>query len=153
MEYIQTLRQHLGHAPILMVGATVFVLDEQDRLLMLMRTDNQMWGVPGGGIELGEKVEEAARRETREETGFEIGEMSLFGVFSGPELYYKYPNGDETHNISIVYLTRDLRGEMDINLEEHSEYQYFPINALPENISPPLMLSIRMLVSAIADSK
>ncbi len=69
MDYIQTLRQHLGHAPILMVGATVFALDEQDRLLMLMRTDNKMWGVPGGSVELGESVEEAARRETREETG------------------------------------------------------------------------------------
>ncbi len=146
MDYIQTLRQHLGSAPILMVGATVFALDEQNRLLMLMRTDNKMWGVPGGAVELGEKVEDAARREIREETGFEIDEMSLFGVFSGDELYYKYPNGDETHNISIVYLTRDLRGEMKINPEEHSGYEYFPLNALPENISPPLMPSIRQLV-------
>ena len=148
MEYIQSLRQHLGHAPILMVGATVFALDEQNRLLMLMRTDNLMWGVPGGGIELGETVEEAARRETREETGFEIGEMTLFGIFSGEELYYKYPNGDEVHNISIVYLTRDLRGEMDINPEEHSGYQYFPLDALPENISPPLMPAIRKLIES-----
>ncbi len=146
MDYIQTLRQHLGQAPIQMVGATVFALDEQDCLLMLMRTDNKMWGVPGGAIELGEKVEEAARRETREETGLEIGEMSLFGVFSGDELYYKYPNGDETHNISVVYLTRDLRGKIDINLKEHSSHQYFPLNALPQNISPPLMPAIRYLV-------
>ena len=148
MEYIQTLRQYLGHAPILMVGATVFALDEEDRLLMLMRTDNLMWGVPGGGIELGERVEEAARRETREETGFEIGEMTLFGVFSGAELYYKYPNGDEVHNVSIVYLTRDLRGEMNIDLEEHSGHQYFPLDALPENISPPLMPAIRQLIES-----
>lgn len=148
MEYIQSLRQHLGHAPILMVGATVFALDEQDRLLMLMRTDNQMWGVPGGGIELDEKVEEAARRETGEETGLEIGEMTLFGVFSGPELYYKYPNGDEVHNISIVYLTRDLRGEINIDPKEHSGYQYFPLDALPENISPPLMPAIRKLIKS-----
>ena len=146
MDYIQTLRQHIGHAPILMVGATVLALDEQDRLLMLMRTDNKMWGVLGGGIELGEKVEEAARRETAEETGFEIGEMTLFGVFSGEELYYKYPNGDEVHNISIIYLTRELRGEMDIDPEEHSGYQYFPLDALPENISQPLMPAIRKLI-------
>ncbi|MBT3322248.1 MAG: NUDIX domain-containing protein [Anaerolineae bacterium] len=148
MEYIQTLRQHLGHAPILLVGATVFALNEQNRLLMLMRTDNLMWGVPGGGIELGEKVEEAARRETQEETGFEVGEMTLFGVFSGEGMYYKYPNGDEVHNISIVYLTRDLRGKMNINPEEHSGYQYFPLDALPENISPPLMPAIRQLIDS-----
>lgn len=146
MDYIQTLRQHLGHAPILMVGATIFALDEDNRLLMLMRTDNKMWGVPGGSIELGETVEEAARRETREEAGVEIGEMTLFGVFSGEELYYKYPNGDEVHNITIVYLTRELIGKLDIDQSEHSSYQYFSLDALPENISPPLMPAIRQLV-------
>lgn len=147
MDYIQSLRQHVGHSPILLVGAAVFALDAQDRLLMLMRTDNKMWGIPGGSVELGEKVEDAARRETREEVGAEVGEMALFGVFSGEELYYKYPNGDEVHNVSIVYLTRDLRGEMKIDPEEHSEYQYFPLDALPENISPPLLPMIRALVT------
>ena len=72
--------------------------------------------------------------------------MTLFGVFSGPEMYYKYPNGDETYNISIVFLTHDLRGTMDINPEEHSGFQYFPLDALPENISPPLMPAIRKLM-------
>ena len=147
MDYIQALRQHIGHAPILLVGAAVFVLDDQDRLLMLMRTDNKMWGIPGGAVELGEKVEDAARRETREEVGVEIGKMSLFGVFSGEGLYYKYPNGDEVHNISIVYLTRDVLGEIEIEPEEHSEYRYFHLNALPDNISPPLLPAIESLVS------
>lgn len=147
MDYIQTLRQHIGHAPILLVGAAVFVLDDQDRLLMLMRTDNEMWGIPGGALELGEKVEDVARRETREEAGIEIGEMALFGVFSGEELYYKYPNGDEVHNVTILYLTRDVLGEIKIDLEEHSEHQYFPLDALPENISPPLLPAIKSLVS------
>ena len=147
MDYIQTLRQHLGHAPILLVGAAVFVLDDQDRFLLLMRTDNKMWGIPGGAVELGEKVEDAARRETREEAGVEIGEMTLFGVFSGEELYYKYPNGDEVHNVTIIYLTRDLIGEIKIDLEEHSGYQYFPLDALPENISPPLLPAIQSLVT------
>ncbi len=143
MDYIQTLRQHLGHAPILLVGAAVFALDDQNRLLMLMRTDNKMRGVPDGAVELGEKVEEAARRETREEIGLEIGEISLFGVFSGEELYYQYPNGDEVHNVSIIYLTHDLHGEMQIDSKEHSGYQYFPLDALPENISPPLFPVVR----------
>ncbi len=132
-----------------MVGATVFALDERERLLLLMRTDNRMWGVPGGALELGETVEEAAHRETREETCLEIGGMTLFGVFSGSELHYKYPNGDETYNVSIVYLTHDLRGTLELDPAEHSGYRYFPLNALPENISPPLMPAIRQLVSTV----
>ena len=95
MDYIFNLRKYIGHQPILMVGATVFALDPQKRLLLLKRTENLCWGVPGGAVELGERVEDAARRETREKTEMEIGEMSLFGVFSGSEMYYKYPNGDE----------------------------------------------------------
>ena len=95
MDYILQLRQYIGHRPILMVGAAVLILDERNRLLLMKRCDIRRWGIPGGAMELGEIVENAARREALEETGLEIGEMSLFGVFSGPELYYKYPSGDE----------------------------------------------------------
>ncbi len=138
MEYIQELRQLIGHRPILMLGATTLVLDEENRLLMMRRTDSGYWGTPGGAVELGEIIEEAAKRETREETNIEITAMLLFGVFSGPDLYYKYPNGDEVYNVSIVYLTRDWRGEIRLN-DEHSEWKWFAPDNLPEDVSPPIM--------------
>jgi ADP-ribose pyrophosphatase YjhB (NUDIX family) len=137
MDYIPQLRQYIGHRPILLVGAAVLVLDEQDRLLMMKRSDNGCWGLPGGGTEPGEVLEEAARRETLEETNLEIREMSLFGVFSGPELYYKYPNGDEVYNVSIVYMSRDWRGEVKLN-PEHSEWKWFAAREIPDDISPPI---------------
>ena len=137
MDYILQLRQYLGHRPILMVGAAILILDEQNRLLMMKRSDIGCWGLPGGSMELGELVEAAAKRETFEETGLEIGEMSLFGGFSGPELYYKYPNGDEVHNVSIIYSTRDWRGEVRLNAE-HTEWCWFTTNEIPEDISPPI---------------
>ena len=137
MDYILQLRQYIGHRPILMVGAAILVLDEQNRLLMVKRSDNGCWGLPGGSTEPGEAVEEAARRETWEETKLKIGEMSLFGVFSGPELYYKYPNGDEVYNVTIMYLSRDCHGEVELN-DEHTEWRWFPADEIPEDISPPL---------------
>ena len=137
MDYILQLRQYIGHRPVLMVGAAIFVLDEQDRLLLMKRSDNGSWGLPGGGTEPGEVVEEAAKRETFEETNLEIGEMSLFGVFSGPELYYKYPNGDEVYNVTIMYLSRDWRGEIRLN-HEHSEWKWFAASDIPEDVSPPI---------------
>jgi 8-oxo-dGTP pyrophosphatase MutT (NUDIX family) len=140
MDYILQLRQYIGHRPILMVGAAILVVDEQDRLLLMKRSDSGRWGPPGGSTEPGERVEEAAKRETLEETGLEIGEMTLFGVFSGPELYYKYPNGDEVYNVTIVYLSRDWRGEVQIN-HEHTEYRWFAVDDIPalEQISPPIV--------------
>src|SRR5919109_445679 len=115
MDYILQLRQYIGHRPVLLVGAAVLVLDEQNRLLMMKRSDIGCWGIPGGAMEPGEVAENAARRETFEETNLEVEEMSLFGVFSGPELYYKYPNGDEVYNVSIVYLSHDWRGRIQLN--------------------------------------
>jgi 8-oxo-dGTP pyrophosphatase MutT (NUDIX family) len=137
MDYILQLRQYIGHSPILMVGAAVLVLNEQDRLLMMKRSDIGRWGIPGGAMELGEFVENAARREALEETGLEIGEMALFGVFSGPELYYKYPSGDEVYNVSIVYMSHDWRGEIKLN-REHTEWKWFSACEIPENVSPPI---------------
>jgi 8-oxo-dGTP pyrophosphatase MutT (NUDIX family) len=137
MDYILQLRQYIGHRPILLVGAGILLLDKQDRLLMMKRSDNQSWGLPGGSVEPGEVVEDAARRETFEETNLEVDEISFFGVFSGLELFYKYPNGDEVYNILIVYLSRDWRGEIKLN-DEHTEWRWFVANEIPENVSPPL---------------
>ena len=137
MDYILQLRQYIGHRPILLVGAAVLVLDEKNRLLMMKRSDIKCWGIPGGGMEPGELIEDVAKREALEETNLEIGEMSLFGVFSGPELYYKYPNGDEVYNVSIVYMPRDWCGEIKLN-HEHTEWKWFAASDIPEDISPPI---------------
>ena len=137
MDYILQLRQYIGHRPLLMVGAAILVLDEQNRLLMMKRSDSGCWGPPGGATELGEVVEDAARRETFEETNLEIGDISLFGVFSGPDLYYKYPNGDEVYNVTIVYLSHDWHGEVMLN-GEHTEWNWFAADEIPDDLSPPI---------------
>ena len=138
MNYIQSLRQHIGHAPILMVGAAILILDDQNRLLLMKRSDSGCWGPPGGATEPGEVVEDAARRETFEETGLEVEEMMLFGVFSGPELYYKYPNGDEVYNVTIVYLSRDVCGDIRLN-GEHTQWRWFSADEVPDDLSPPII--------------
>lgn len=137
MDYILQLRKYVGHRPILIVGAAVFVLDEQNRLLMMKRSDSGLWGLPGGATEPGEVVEDAVKRETLEEVNLEIVEMSLFGVFSGPEFYYKYPNGDEVYNVTILYLSQNWRGEIRLN-HEHSEWKWFAADEIPADSSPPI---------------
>ncbi len=146
MDYILHLRQFIGHRPILMVGAAVLIVDHKQRLLLMKRSDSGCWGPPGGATEPGERVEEAAKRETQEETGLYVGEMQLFGVFSGPELFHKYPNGDEVYNVTIVYLTRDFKddtGGAQVTIDsEHTEWAWFTTTEIPENISPPMKPTI-----------
>jgi ADP-ribose pyrophosphatase YjhB (NUDIX family) len=137
MEYLASLRKHVGHAPLLMVGAATLVTDEQARLLLLKRADSGCWGPPGGAVEPGEEVESAARREVREETGLELDNLTLFGVFSGAEFFYRYPNGDEVHNVTIVYLARPASTQVRLNAE-HTEWGWFTPAQIPADLSPPI---------------
>jgi 8-oxo-dGTP pyrophosphatase MutT (NUDIX family) len=138
MEYILELRKLVGHRPLLMIGAATLIIDTDGRLLLIKRSDNGCWGLPGGGVEPGEKIDMSARRETLEETGLELGEMRLLNVYSGPEIYYRYPNGDEIYGVVIAYLAKDWHGEIHLN-EEHTEWRWFAPAEIPENISPPLI--------------
>ncbi len=121
-----------------MLGAVTLVLNEENHLLMMRRTDSGHWGVPGGAVELGEVIEDAARRETREETNLEDQRDVIVRRFLGPELYYKYPNGDEVYNVSIVYLVKDWGGEIRLN-DEHNEWSWFAVDQIPQDFSPPLI--------------
>jgi 8-oxo-dGTP pyrophosphatase MutT (NUDIX family) len=140
-DYLLQLRQLIGHRPILMVGAAILIVDQEQRLLLMRRSDSGCWGPPGGAVEPGERVEAAALRETLEETGLNIARMSLFGVFSGPELYYVYPNGDEVYNVTIVYLSHDFSGQVSLN-HEHTEWRWFSPREIPAEISPPMIPTI-----------
>ena len=136
-DYILDLRKTVGHRPLLQVGASVIVEDEAGRILLQRRSDNHRWGYAGGSVELDERVEDAARRELFEETGLTAHSMTLFGVFSGPELHYRYPNGDEVSNVDIVYLCKSYSGTLAPQRDEVDELRFFPAEALPEDIMPP----------------
>ncbi len=64
MGYIHELRQLVGNRPLIMVGATLLLFNRDHQLLMIKRTDNGCWGVPGGAMELGESTENTVIRET-----------------------------------------------------------------------------------------
>ena len=135
--YIGFLRNYVGHQPIQMCGAGVFVENEQGELLLGLRTDNHCWGIAGGAVELGETVEAAAMREMLEDTGLIADELELLGVFSGEDTHYTYPNGDEVYIIDVKFVCRKYHGALRPQDNEVSELRFFPVDKLPENISPP----------------
>ena len=142
MSYIMDLRKLVGHRTLMQCAGSVIIENEKGEILLGKRTDNHMWGYAGGSKEVGETVEDCARRELEEEMGLIADEMTFLCVNSGPEAHYVYPNGDEVDNVEIVYVCRQYRGELRRQADEIEDLCFFPIDALPE-ISPPIRPVIR----------
>ena len=137
MSYVQELRSLVGHRPLIIAGAAVLIFDQRNRLLLQHRKDNHQWGLIGGSMEIGESLEQTARREVLEETGLELDELGWFGVFSGQDLIYEYPNRDVVVNVVAVYIARRFRGEMKADQDELYEVRFFDLDKLPEALSSP----------------
>ncbi len=138
MGYVSDIRKYVGHSPIIHTAASVIVENEQGQILLQKRTDNDTWSYCGGAVELFEKVEDTAARELFEESGLKALSLELFGVFSGEEQHYIYPNGDEVSTIDIVYICRSYSGELKCQQEEVTQLKFFDIDDIPENICPPV---------------
>ncbi len=149
MSYIQDLRTLVGHRRLIFVGPLIMIYDEHHQLLLQHRVDTEMWDLPGGYMELDESTEEAVRREVREETGLEVGKMSLVAIFSGKKFRYRCPNGDLVAPVSPIYVTNDAHGRLRPDGAEGLEVRYFPINALPAELSP----RVRELVETFLKSR
>ena len=85
MDYIMNLRKLVGHKPLMSVGIGCLIFDDKGRVLLQKRSDDNLWGNPGGSMNLGETIYETAKREIYEETGLEISykDLELFNIYSG----------------------------------------------------------------------
>ena len=92
--------------PKLMVD---IVIPSEEGIVLVRRGNDPFegqWALPGGFVEVGETVEQAAVRETEEETGLKVEVIRLVGVYSEPD---RDPRG---HNVSVAFLARPLSGQM-----------------------------------------
>lgn len=137
MSYIAELRALVGTRPLILPGTSVLVADEHGRLLLVFRAETRDWGLPGGFMEPGESFEDAGRREVREETGLHVGELTLFGVYSGPEYYYRYPHGDEVHNVTAAFTAVARGSDVQVDGTEISGHRFFELDRLPDDILGP----------------
>lgn len=136
MGYIMDLRAHVGHRPLIQVGSSVMIENEQGHILLQLRTDNYLWSFSAAGsMEPGESAEDTARRELLEETGLTARTLELYGVYTGPEEYAVYPNGDEVYNVEFAYACRNWTGTLKCQTGEVEQLRFFPLEELPPTLS------------------
>ncbi|MEV4219095.1 NUDIX domain-containing protein [Nonomuraea sp. NPDC049725] len=110
----------------LVPSVNVIVTNEAGDLLMIRRTDNDNWAVPGGAIDLGESIPQAAVRETLEETGITCEITGLVGTYSDPRHVILYTsNGEARQEFSIVLTARAIKGQPTPS-DESREVRWVP---------------------------
>ena len=132
MSYISNLRKYVGHEPIINIGSTLLVFNKNNEILLNLRTDTLTWGIPGGGKEINETLEECAIRELKEQANLSDNDLELVTVLSGPEYYFKYPNDDEVDTVITLYKVKDYDGELNITDGESITLDFFPLDNLPK---------------------
>lgn len=137
MSYIRDVRALVGHRPLVLTSAMVIILNPEGEILMQQNAATGAWHVPGGYLEPGEAIEDTARREAKEETNLDVGDLTLFGVFSGPEFHWFAPNGDEVYNVTVAFVTTDYRGTPKADGEEGKALKFVALASLPEDLGPP----------------
>jgi ADP-ribose pyrophosphatase YjhB (NUDIX family) len=91
-------------------------------------------GFPGGFMDLGEGIQDTARREVYEETGLKLEELELFGIYSGPQYDKTFSNGDQVSLVQILFICNRYSGNLVENNEESIQNKFFPLEELPKNI-------------------
>src|SRR3954464_11153089 len=87
----------------LVPSVNVAVADDQGRLLVIRRSDNDNWALPGGAMDCGETITQAAVRETKEETGIDCEIVGLVGIYTNPGHVILYTSdGEVRQECSIV---------------------------------------------------
>jgi ADP-ribose pyrophosphatase YjhB (NUDIX family) len=99
------------------VAVSAFVLDDAGRLLMIRRTDNDLYSIPGGQLELRETLTQTAVRELQEETGIDIEVTGLIGIYSNPDHVIAYDDGEVRQEFSICFRARPIGGELRTSSE------------------------------------
>jgi len=132
----ERLRWRLFH-PITL-GARVILLRDEE-VLLIRHTYRPGWYFPGGGVDKGETLEAAARREAEEEANATVREVTLLGI------YANFREGKSDH--IAVFLARDFELDAFVPNNEIAEREWFPLEALPEGISPATRQRLRELAA------
>ncbi len=117
----------------LVPAASAVVVDQAGSILLHRRDDNELWSIPGGAMEVGERIADTAVREVKEETGLDVQPEALVGIYTNPRHVVEYADGEVRQQFSVCFACRVVGGELTTS-EESLEVGFFTpaeIEAMP----------------------
>lgn len=121
----------------LVPAASAIVVNEDGSILLHRRSDNELWSIPGGAMEIGEDIAHTVTREVAEETGLEVEPVSVVGIYSNPRHVIEYGDGEVRQQFSICFACRIVGGQFQPS-DESIEVGFFrpgEIERMPMNDS------------------
>jgi 8-oxo-dGTP pyrophosphatase MutT (NUDIX family) len=110
-------------------AASAVVMDDQNRILLQKRRDNNLWSLPGGGMEIGESIEETIIREVKEETGYDVEVLKCIGIYTDPKHVIEYSDGEIRQQFSICFACQIIGGSMEVS-SESKEVEFISLDHL-----------------------
>ncbi len=123
------------------VGVGIIILNKKNKVLLILRNENPeladsamhlegTWTLPAGKVKYGEILEEAAQRKVKEETNLEVEDLKIVSIADDINSY--------AHFVTIGFVALKVSGEIDLGSSlEHVDYNYFPLDNLPDNTCEP----------------
>ena len=119
----------LGREGKIRLGCSAAIFDEQGRILLTKRSDNDQWCLPGGAVDPGETVAEACEREVWEETGLRVHVKRLIGIYSYSDQLVVYPDGNKVQVVALHFEVEVTSGKAGLS-NEVSDFGYFTIEEM-----------------------
>jgi len=143
--YMTELRSLVGTAPLIVAGAAAIIRDNNGRVLLGLRGDNHLWGMPAGQMELGESPAGTVVREAYEEVGLHIRPTQLSSVLTGDALH-TYPDGNQVQVAGARFLAEVVGGELKPDGYETIDVQWFETSDLPPMV-PRHAIALQMALA------
>jgi ADP-ribose pyrophosphatase YjhB (NUDIX family) len=126
----------------IVAAASAVVVNDEQKILLQRRTDNDLWSLPGGAMEIGESITQTLVREVREESGLYVEPVRLVGIYTDPRHVIAYSNGEVRQQFSICFACRVIGGQLR-HSDESTEVAFFAPEELDGlSIQPSIRLRL-----------
>ncbi|MFJ9618080.1 NUDIX hydrolase [Streptomyces noursei] len=123
-------------------SVTAVVRDESGNILLIHKTDNDLWALPGGGHDVGESVDQTVIRKVEEETGVAVVVEDIVGLYTDPQHVMAYDDGEVRQQFSICFHARPVGGTLRTSSESKEVRWVSPTDLDKLDIHPSMRLRI-----------